>query len=75
MIVALCHLRHDSIEVEVGRRVRTGDLIGRCGNTGNSTEPHVHVQAMDSQDPLRAGPVAMTFRGSLPHNREIVGAW
>ncbi|AXE40093.1 M23 family metallopeptidase [Acidipropionibacterium virtanenii] len=71
-IVALCHLRHGSIEVEIGQQLRSGERIGRCGNTGNSTEPHVHIQAMDGPDPRTARPVPMTFKGSLPHNREIV---
>ncbi len=71
-IVALCHLRHGSILVHEGQHVRAGERIGRCGNSGNSTEPHVHLQAMDGRDSRRAHPVPMTFRGSLPHNGEIV---
>ena len=74
VVVALCHLQQGSVEVRAGQRVRIGDVLGRCGNSGNSTEPHVHVQAIDSQDIQRANAVRLMFRGSLPRNGEIVDA-
>lgn len=48
--VALAHLRRGSVCVAVGQDVVTGEPIGDCGNSGNSTQPHVHLQAMDSLD-------------------------
>lgn len=74
VIVALCHLQNDSVQVRPGEHVRVGDVVGLCGNSGNSSEPHVHVQAFDHPDVTRAGAVPVTFRGSLPHNGEIVHA-
>lgn len=74
VVAALCHLQQGSIRVEAGQAVQVGDVLGRCGNSGNSTEPHVHVQAMDGPDPTRARPVAMTFQGSLPANGQVVRA-
>ncbi len=73
-VVAVCHLQHESVRVEPGRRVRAGDVLGRCGNSGNSTEPHVHLQAMDGPDAARATAVPITFGGWLPRNGEVVGA-
>jgi hypothetical protein len=52
--VFLAHLRRDSVRVSVGQRVRTGDVSGEVGNSGNSLAPHVHVQVMDGPDPLQA---------------------
>jgi murein DD-endopeptidase MepM/ murein hydrolase activator NlpD len=49
-------------------------MVGRCGNSGNSTEPHLHVQAMDSADPARASGVPLSFPGGLPRNGTIVHA-
>src|SRR5699024_7208077 len=46
-VVVLCHLQQHSILVASGQRVRSGDLLGRCGNSGNSTEPHLHLQVID----------------------------
>jgi len=42
----LCHLKHGSIKVCPGDRVEMGQVIGRCGNSGHSTEPglHYHLQ-------------------------------
>lgn len=72
VIVALCHLQRNSVEVRAGQPVRAGDPIARCGNSGNSTEPHVHVQATDSADVGTADGVPITFGGSLPVNGQIV---
>lgn len=71
--VALCHLRQGSIRVEVGDRVEVGRPVGACGNSGNSTEPHLHLQVMDDPDADRARPLPLTFVGGLPRNGEIVG--
>ena len=71
-LVALCHLQHGIIRVSSGQSVAIGDAIGQCGNSGNRTEPHVHVQAMDAIDLQRARAIPITFQGRLPRNREIV---
>lgn len=73
-VVALCHLQLGSVPVRPGQHVRAGDVIGRCGNSGNSTEPHLHLQAMDDDTVDRAGAVPITFVGSLPHNRDVITA-
>ncbi|ASR36980.1 peptidase [Prauserella marina] len=72
IVVALCHLQRGTAEVRPGQRVRIADVVGRCGNSGNSTEPHLHVQAVDSRDVEHADAVRLTFNGSLPRNGEIV---
>lgn len=74
VVVAVCHLQQGSVKVRPGQPVRVGDVLGRCGNSGNSTEPHVHVQAIDSPDVQSANAVRLMFRGSLPRNGEIVDA-
>lgn len=71
-VVALCHLQESSIEVRPGQHVHVGDVLGRCGNSGNSTEPHVHVQAIDDRDVERANAVRLTFRAALPRNGEVI---
>ncbi|MFD5784780.1 M23 family metallopeptidase [Streptomyces sp. NPDC126933] len=44
------HLQRGSLAVRPGDRVRAGQVLARCGNSGNSTEPHVHFQLMDHAD-------------------------
>lgn len=43
----LCHFKHDSIKVKVGDRVKQGEVIGLCGNTGNTQQPHIHFNLQD----------------------------
>ena len=45
--VLVAHLQRSSLRVAVGDRVDQGTVVATCGNSGNSTEPHLHVQAMD----------------------------
>lgn len=72
LFVAVCHLMQGSVRVRPGQRVESGDVLGACGNSGNSTEPHVHVQAMDSPDPEQASAVPITFQGGLPRNGTVL---
>ena len=60
--VLLAHLQAGSIRVCVGQEVVEGEQIANCGNSGNSTQPHVHMQAMDSADVSVAQGVAIAFR-------------
>lgn len=60
--VALVHLRAGSIRVAIGDEVRLGQPIAECGNSGNSTQPHLHLQVMDSPDLSVARGVPMAFR-------------
>jgi hypothetical protein len=73
-VVVVCHLQHGSVRVHVGQGVGVGQPLGHCGNSGNSTEPHVHVQAIDHVDVLQASAVPITFGGHLPRNGEIIDA-
>jgi hypothetical protein len=43
----LAHLREGSVSVRAGERVERGQQVGRCGNSGNSTEPHLHYHVQD----------------------------
>ena len=42
------HLQPGSVAVAVGDRVAAGQVLGRVGNSGNSSEPHVHLHLQDS---------------------------
>jgi hypothetical protein len=47
--VILAHLEQGSISVWPGQEVRAGDVLGRCGNSGNTTRPHLHVHAQPTE--------------------------
>jgi hypothetical protein len=42
------HLQHGSVAVRRGAHVKAGDVVGRCGNTGHSSEPHLHYQLQNT---------------------------
>lgn len=60
--VTLVHLRSGSLRVRVGDEVTAGQRLAECGNSGNSTQPHVHVQVTDSLDWPVARGVPLRFR-------------
>lgn len=61
-VAVLAHLRRGSPTVRAGERVRAGQVLGQCGNSGNSSDPHVHVQLMDGRDITTAKGVPFTWR-------------
>lgn len=63
MLVALVHLRAGSLRVGPGDDVVVGQPLAGCGNSGNSTQPHVHVQVMDDGDLRLARGVPLEFTG------------
>ncbi|WP_084511963.1 M23 family metallopeptidase [Agromyces subbeticus] len=66
---ALAHLQRESMRVAVGDAVRAGEEIAKCGNSGNSTEPHLHMQVMDSADFSIARGVPLAFRNFRERSR------
>lgn len=73
-VVALCHLRRGSILAVPGERVTVGSPVGQCGNSGNSTEPHLHLQAMNQLDVVNASAIPISFAHGLPRNGEVITA-
>lgn len=44
-IVYLAHMQEGSVTVEAGVQVEVGQLLGKVGNSGNTSEPHLHIHA------------------------------
>jgi murein DD-endopeptidase MepM/ murein hydrolase activator NlpD len=69
--VFYAHLAPGSVTVEEGDRVCSGQEIGRLGNTGSSTGPHLHVHVSDSVSALDADGLpyvisGFQLRGQIP---------
>jgi len=47
-ISVMAHLKFDSVMVKVGDEVKAGQKIGLCGNSGNSSEPHLHYHLQNT---------------------------
>jgi len=48
--LVIAHLKPGSILVKSGDKVNEGQVIGQCGNSGNTSEPHIHIHHQ-RQDP------------------------
>lgn len=44
------HLKQGSVDVKEGQMVKRGDLLGQCGNSGNTTEAHLHISLQNTID-------------------------
>lgn len=55
------HLQLGSLRVKVGDKVRRGDILGLVGNSGNSSEPHLHFQICDANSELASEGVPFAF--------------
>jgi hypothetical protein len=69
----VAHLQRASTVVRVGDRVARGELIGRCGNSGNSSEPHVHAQLMDRRSLWTAQGLPMAFSDVVVEEGQMEG--
>ena len=59
----LNHLEKNSVVVKAGDRVNEGDIIGRVGNSGTTSEPHLHIHHQ-RQDPTKT--IYPIFAEGLP---------
>ena len=75
--ILLAHLQHRSIRVATGESVRQGEALARVGNSGNSAEPHLHIQATRFEkrnQMLEKIPVPITFEGRFLAINDVVRA-
>ncbi len=74
--VLVAHLRRGSLRVRAGDRVYAGQVLAGCGNSGNSTQPHVHLQVTDSIEWGAARGLPLAFRTAggteLPGEAQII---
>ncbi|MEP0711754.1 DUF3887 domain-containing protein [Algoriphagus sp.] len=48
------HFKQHSIVVKEGQKVKQGELLGLCGNSGNSSEAHLHFHIQNVEDMTKA---------------------
>jgi hypothetical protein len=59
--VLYAHMRPGSVRVKRGDKVAAGDILGNVGNTGSSTEPHLHMHIDDHPSFLAGNGVPYEF--------------
>jgi murein DD-endopeptidase MepM/ murein hydrolase activator NlpD len=67
--ILLAHMMRGSLIVTPGDAVQEGDLLGRVGNSGNSSAPHLHFHAQrrgTPEAPFSGTPLPMRFDGKFP---------
>lgn len=64
LVVVLAHLRCNSIQVSVGDRIIAGQPIGEVGNSGCSSEPHLHMHVACSAETLTDGVIFRLREGT-----------
>ncbi|MBN3034566.1 MAG: M23 family metallopeptidase [Bacteroidales bacterium] len=70
--VYLAHLRSNSIGVQAGQKVKAGDVIGRAGNSGNSTVPHLHMHVQNKPVSNSEGRITYPFRFLNLHRKRLL---
>lgn len=61
----IAHFKQYSIVVREGEEVIQGQLLGLCGNSGNSSEPHIHFQVMNKPSLERGTSICIRFNGDI----------
>ena len=61
----LAHLENGSIAVHVGEQLKTKQLIGRCGRSGNTLEPRLHMRVMNHPDVDTATALPIRWKGRM----------
>lgn len=73
--VLLAHLMQGSVDAAAGDSVSTGARLGRVGNSGNTSEPHLHLNAQrgpGGRTILDAAPRPMVFDGRFPVRNDVI---
>ncbi len=70
-----CHLIPGSMRVHVGEKVHAGEVLARVGNSGNSSEPHLHFQLMNKPRPTDAEALPAKFSEVSLNGKPTPLAW
>lgn len=57
----IAHLKRGTVNVKAGDEVKLGQKLGLSGNSGNSSEAHIHFHVQDSPDPYTAKSIRIRF--------------
>ncbi|WP_235533058.1 M23 family metallopeptidase [Paenibacillus sp. Leaf72] len=71
----LAHMKKGSAVVKPGDKVSKGDVLGQTGNSGNSSEAHLHFQLSDGKDLFTSSAIAVKWEGGIkPVQGETIGS-
>lgn len=70
----LAHMQPKSLRVKTGDKVKQSDVLGLCGNSGNTSEPHVHYHLQDGPDIKTAEGLPAPFSNILVNGKPVAKA-
>src|SRR5699024_8093284 len=69
----IAHFQKGTVKVNEGDSVHAGDVLGLVGNSGNSSEPHIHFHVADDSDWEKASSIRIKFEyGEDPVRVDLV---
>ncbi|MCC6651955.1 MAG: peptidoglycan DD-metalloendopeptidase family protein [Candidatus Eisenbacteria bacterium] len=70
----LGHMQPKSLRVKTGDRVKAGQLLGLVGNSGNTSEPHIHYHLQNGPKPFDADGLPIPFTNLLVDGAPVAKA-
>jgi hypothetical protein len=70
----LAHMQPRSLKVKTGDTVKAGALLGLCGNSGNTSEPHIHYHLQDGPDLKTAEGLPAPFSNLIVNGKPVAKA-
>jgi len=70
----LAHLQPRSLRFRVGDRVSQGSVVGSCGNSGNTSEPHLHYHLQNGPQPFLADGLPIQFVDLVVDGKRVARA-
>ena len=61
--IYLAHFQKGSVAVKEGEKIKAGKLLGKCGNSGHTTAPHIHMHVQSQLKPFSGKGQNITFKG------------
>ena len=70
--ICIAHLKKNSICTRKGQSVNAGQKIGECGNSGNSIQPHIHIQAISDLNLLSTNGIPLYFKDYYENHDQLI---
>jgi len=68
--IVFAHFKQNSVMVSEGQQVRQRDILGLCGNSGNSSEAHLHLHMQNTEDMNIATGIKSYFEAIIVNGKQ-----